>query len=181
MARAEEIPGIASDLSFREAAARAIETRSEELFAHSEGVLDTEDIERVHAMRVATRRLRAVLEIFAPCFPSKEHGRVLKVVKRLADALGERRDPDVAIESLEGISAALPKEDRLGVSSLIGELRRVQHAGNEGLALELARVSEEGLHGWLMELADAAHLPDEAAVSDAVEDVALYPGEAVAS
>jgi len=32
-----------------------------------------------------------------------------------------------------------------------------------------------------LELADAAHLPDEAAVSDAVEDVALYPGEAVAS
>ena len=30
------------------------------------GVLDTSDIERVHDMRVATRRLRAALEVFAP-------------------------------------------------------------------------------------------------------------------
>jgi CHAD domain-containing protein len=165
VARAEEIPGIASDLSFREAAARAVETRTEELFAHSEGVLDTEDIERVHAMRVATRRLRAVLEIFAPCFPKNEHRRVLKAVKRLADALGERRDPDVAIESLTSIAEALPNEDRLGVSSLVSELRTVQHAGNERLALELGRVEEESLHGRLLELAAAAHFPDEALIS----------------
>ena len=33
------------------------------------GVLDVGDIERVHDMRVATRRLRAALEIFGPCFP----------------------------------------------------------------------------------------------------------------
>ena len=38
----------------------------QELFEQAEGVLDTSDIERVHDMRVATRRLRAVLEIFAP-------------------------------------------------------------------------------------------------------------------
>ncbi len=173
MARAEEIPGMASDLSFREAAARAVETRTEELFGHSEGVLDTEDIERVHAMRVATRRLRAVLEIFAPCFPEKEHRRVLKAVKRLADALGERRDPDVAMETLDGISRSLPKEDQVGVASLINELRTVQEAGNERLALELARVQEEGLQGRLLKLATAAHLPDEAVV--------LSSGEAVAS
>ena len=40
---------------------------------HADGVLDTSDIERVHDMRVATRRLRAVLEVYAPCFPRKRH------------------------------------------------------------------------------------------------------------
>jgi CHAD domain-containing protein len=173
VARAEEIPGIASHLSFREAAARAVETRTEELFVHSEGVLDSEDIERVHAMRVATRRLRAVLEIFAPCFPEKEHRRVLKAVKRLADALGERRDPDVAIGSLTSVAEALPKEERLGVDSLVSELRTVQHAGNERLALELARADNETLQGRLLELAAAAHLPDEALLSCSGEAVAL--------
>ncbi len=172
MARAEEIPGIASDLSFREAAARAVETRADELFGHSEGVLDTDDIERVHAMRVATRRLRAVLEIFAVCFPAKEHRRVLKAVKRLADALGERRDPDVAVETLEAISHLLPKEDQVGVGSLVTELRTVQQAENEHLALELARVQEESLHGRLLELASAAHASDEAPVLSLSETVA---------
>ena len=52
-----------------------VAVRAQELFEHADGVLDTADIERVHDMRVATRRLRAVLEIFAPCFPRKEHAR----------------------------------------------------------------------------------------------------------
>ena len=46
-----------------------------ELAEHAEGVLDTGDIERVHDMRVATRRLRAALEIFEPCFPAKPYAR----------------------------------------------------------------------------------------------------------
>ena len=58
-------------LRFREAAARTVAARAQELFEHADGVLDTSDIERVHDMRVATRRLRAVLEIYAPCFPRK--------------------------------------------------------------------------------------------------------------
>jgi CHAD domain-containing protein len=36
-------------------------------------VLDTSEIENVHAMRVATRRLRAAMEIFASAFPRKQH------------------------------------------------------------------------------------------------------------
>jgi CHAD domain-containing protein len=72
----------------------------EELFAHSENGLDTGDIERVHAMRVATRRLRAVLEIFSPCFRAPSTRAGLRDVRALADALGERRDPDVQLEAL---------------------------------------------------------------------------------
>ena len=66
-------------------------------------MLDLDDVERVHDMRVATRRLRAALEVFEPCFPRKRHRKALKKVKALADALGERRDRDVEIELLEGL------------------------------------------------------------------------------
>ena len=51
-------------------------------------------------MRVATRRLRAAIEVFWPCFPPKQGKQILAEVKALADALGERRDRDVAIEAL---------------------------------------------------------------------------------
>ncbi len=86
------------------AAARVVEVRAEEVFEHSDGVLDLDDVERVHDMRVATRRLRAALEIFEACFPRKRHRKALKRVKALADALGERRDLDVEIELLEGLA-----------------------------------------------------------------------------
>ena len=89
------------------AAARIVRVRADELFEHAEGVLDTRDIERVHDMRVASRRLRAVLEIFAPCFPQSEFKGVLRDVKQLADALGERRDPDVHIDALQAFARAL--------------------------------------------------------------------------
>jgi CHAD domain-containing protein len=153
MAKARDIPGFAEAASFREAAAAAVEVRAEEMFAFREGVLDTGDIERVHDMRVASRRLRAVLEIFAPCFPKREHRRALRDVKDLADALGERRDPDVQIDAIEAVERALADEERPGIESLVGELRSRQEAGNRTLAETLERIDAEGLRGRLLALA----------------------------
>jgi CHAD domain-containing protein len=101
---------------------------------HAEGVLDTGDIERVHDMRVATRRLRAALEIFEPCFPANPYQEALGEVKRLADALGERRDRDVAIATLHGFSDQMPAPDRRGIGSLIDQLRAEQEEANRELA-----------------------------------------------
>src|SRR3954452_789776 len=100
MAKARDIPGLHATMPFAEAAAATVAVRAEELFEHADGVLDTSDIERVHDMRVATRRLRAVLEIYAPCFPKDRFRPLLKEVKALADALGARRDPDVLLDRL---------------------------------------------------------------------------------
>jgi CHAD domain-containing protein len=85
-------------------------------------------------MRVATRRLRAALEIFEPCFPKKELRSTLREVRAIADALGERRDRDVAIAALEEFSAALAAPDRPGISSLIEQLRVEQAEANDNLA-----------------------------------------------
>src|SRR3954453_16635182 len=100
MAKARDIDGLHARMPFAEAAAATVGVRAEELFEHSANVLDTNDIERVHDMRVATRRLRAVLEIYAPCFPRAQFKPLLREVKDLADALGERRDPDVLLDRL---------------------------------------------------------------------------------
>src|SRR5919199_1232734 len=118
MAKARDIPELTPTVSFRDAAARAVEVRTDEVFEHAQGVLDTNDIERVHDMRVATRRLRAAMEIFATCFPKKEHRRLLKEVKALADALGERRDRDVAIAALEEAARGLTATERPGLKRL---------------------------------------------------------------
>jgi CHAD domain-containing protein len=138
------------------AGARIVRIRTEELFAQAEGVLDTEDIERVHDMRVATRRLRAVLEIFAPCFPAGGFKGALRDVKALADALGERRDPDVHIAALETFAAAVPAADRAGVQELIERQRVRQTAGNGVLAAALDHARRSDLRVRLLGLADAA-------------------------
>jgi CHAD domain-containing protein len=156
MAKPRDIPGLDGGEPFRAAAARVVAVRAQELWDHAAGVLDTEDIERVHDMRVATRRLRAVLEIFAPCFPGAMHREVLRDVKRLADALGERRDPDVQIAGLRRYAGRAASADRPGLDLLIARLAERQARGNLALADALAEVERSDLRGRLVALAEAA-------------------------
>ena len=156
MAKAREIPGLGPDIPLREAAARTVQTRTAEVFSFASGVLDTGDIERVHDMRVATRRLRAALEVFRVCFPALELKAVLFDVKALADALGARRDPDVALEEIEAIKAELPPEAAVGVDDFEDELRADQAQGNVTLEQALAHMVETQLESRLLELAATA-------------------------
>ena len=153
MARARKIPGIGSDATFANAAAAAVEVRSQEVFSFADGVLDTSDPERVHDMRVATRRLRAVLEVFAVCFPNAEHRALLREVKLLADALGERRDPDVQIIALEQLEAELGNGERGGVNGLVASIRARQEHGNEVVREAIERAREMRLEERLADLA----------------------------
>src|SRR5262249_47027187 len=124
-----------------------VAVRSREVFERAEGVLDLSETERVHDMRVATRRLRAALEVFAPAFPRRRHRKALKRVKALADALGARRDADVEIELLEclldpecnafsshDMEYALNPEEREVLAALIADVRKRQRLANRGLA-----------------------------------------------
>lgn len=159
MAKARDIPGLVEAPSFREAAAATVEVRAGEVFEHLPRALDTSDIEGVHDMRVATRRLRAALEIFSVCFPRKPHRAVLRDVKALADTLGERRDPDVAIEELERIGAGLTAEDRNGIGHMVSDLRAEQQAANGVLAEALAEAQMTALRSRLAALVEATRRP----------------------
>lgn len=153
MARARDIPNLAAATPFRDAAASVVGTRAEEVWQHEVRALDMGDIEGVHDMRVAVRRLRAVLEIFAPAFPKRRHREALADVKRLAAALGERRDPDVMIERLERIARELTNEDRPGIESLVVELRTRQEHANRQLERRLRKTRESRLRERLRLLA----------------------------
>jgi CHAD domain-containing protein len=145
VAKARDITGFAVDIPFREAASLAVSTRADEVWEHEHRVMDAGDIEGVHDMRVATRRLRAAMEIFAPCFPKKRHRKALRDVKDLADLLGERRDPDVMIERLHAAQAGLTEEDRPGIESLCDELRADQEKANRHLADAMTKLREDRL------------------------------------
>jgi CHAD domain-containing protein len=156
VARARDVPGLDCEESFSASAARVIEVRAAEVFEHSDGVLDVGDIERVHDMRVATRRLRAALEVFAACLPAKRHRKALKRVKALADALGERRDRDVEIEFLEGFAAEAPEAGGENLGLMIERLREEQLRANDELAPYVRPKRLRKLRRRLRKLARAA-------------------------
>jgi CHAD domain-containing protein len=155
MAKARDIPGLDGRHRFGAVAREAVAVRAAEVFEHAAGVLDTDDIDRVHDMRVATRRLRAVLEVFAPAFDKHEHKAALKDVKALADALGARRDPDVQLAALAELEAALPAADRAGVEAFADRVRAEQQDGNATLAAALERMEQDDLQGRLDRLVAA--------------------------
>jgi CHAD domain-containing protein len=141
---------------FTAAAARVVAVRSQELFEQSAGVLDLDDVERVHDMRVATRRLRAALELFEACFPPKRWRKALKRVRALADALGERRDVDVELELLESLEEKVARADRLEFEDLVEGLRARQLEANEHLAAFVTRKRLRKLKRRLRRLAEEA-------------------------
>lgn len=85
----------------------------EALTGEIEGVRIAEDIEYVHRMRVATRRIRAALPLYRDCFTPKEYRRWRREIRAITRALGEARDADVQIDYLrtflDDLSTAEPK------------------------------------------------------------------------
>ncbi|MEI7434136.1 MAG: CHAD domain-containing protein [Methanomicrobiales archaeon] len=71
------------------------------LTAETNGVKEAEDIECIHRMRVASRRLRAAMPLFALCFPGKKYDAWLEEVRQITRVLGEARDIDVQVAFLK--------------------------------------------------------------------------------
>jgi CHAD domain-containing protein len=78
-----------------------------------------EDIEALHDMRVATRRLRAAFEVFKEAFEPGALKQYLKGLRATGRALGAVRDLDVFIEKAQNYLASLPPDQHEDLSLLI--------------------------------------------------------------
>ncbi|MEA4906583.1 MAG: CHAD domain-containing protein [Chloroflexi bacterium] len=68
-----------------------------------EGVSQAEDIEYIHRMRVASRRLRTALSVFEKCYPPVKISLWQKEIRKVTRALSEVRDTDVQIDRLSQV------------------------------------------------------------------------------
>ncbi len=83
-----------------------------DLMAALPQVRQMEDSECVHRLRVASRRLRSFLPLFAVCLSRQTCDRWRKQLRRLTRALGDVRDFDVQIACVEHVleQQASPEE-----------------------------------------------------------------------
>ncbi|MDP2795309.1 MAG: CYTH and CHAD domain-containing protein [Sulfurisoma sp.] len=130
------------------------------------GALLGDDPEYVHQMRVATRRLRAAMRMFAPVLPADFAEQLVPPLRDLMAALGRTRDLDVLLSEIVGpVSAALADDPR--ISALAGILTDRLYATRGETEAFLARpgygklmlLAASLLHGE--ELAEPAPLADE--------------------
>ena len=81
-------------------------------FANERAILETDDIEGVHQMRVGLRRLRACLSLFKPLVPAKAVAPAAASITPLLRKLGPARDWDVFLRDRIDRFAGKPQSDR---------------------------------------------------------------------
>lgn len=137
MAHPTPILGLGPDSRVGEAARRILAGRLADVRKPEEGLADGMDTESVHDMRVATRRLRAALQVFRGLGGLRK---LEREVKRLQDALGGVRDLHVQDAWLDEASRKV-KKDRAGLTAL-------RNARRSGLREKETRLHAE-LERWV--------------------------------
>ncbi|RKU30732.1 hypothetical protein C6497_03375 [Candidatus Poribacteria bacterium] len=94
-----------------------------EMMSHKEGASDGSNIEFVHDMRVASRRLRAAMDNFAVCFEPEQFKKLYKQVKIITQTMGTVRDLDVLIRRFRTEMALMPIAEQKDIESLIEHLQ----------------------------------------------------------
>jgi hypothetical protein len=108
--KARKVKGLDPDGPLRDNARRIVEVRLDELLSFGPEALDPMNVEALHDMRIAAKRLRYVLELTAPVFgEGAERG--AKQAKKLQDLLGEIHDCDVMGPRVERHVDRLRAED----------------------------------------------------------------------
>lgn len=98
MARKLEVEGVEACSPIGSAAPLILRAKAVPMFAHAGRAADGTDADAVHDMRVASRRLREALRLFAALYPRREFKRWRRRVRAVTRALGPVRDSDVFAE-----------------------------------------------------------------------------------
>ncbi len=103
------------------------------------GVRQGEDIEAIHRMRVASRRLRSALPLFETCYAARYRTGWRNGIRQVTSALGQARDTDVQIERLDNFFCGIEElRCRPGIRRLVLRLKqkRVRLQAKVGQALD---------------------------------------------
>lgn len=135
--------GAKTALPFRDAMKSLIAERWARLWAVIPAARAGEDSEGVHDVRVASRRLRAAMDVAAPVFPHRWFKTLHREAKTVTRELGLVRDLDVMLEALRADRAAAPCTEHQGIDRLIGHVERERHAAR----VEMEAYLDALLHG----------------------------------
>lgn len=137
----------APDGSFAGAMRPLIAERWGALWAAMPAALVGEDIEGVHDVRVASRRLRAAMDVAAECFPAGWYKPLHRSAKEITRALGAVRDRDVLVASLVSERDAAPVAERPGIQRLIDRVESERVAARTEMESFVAGIVRAGLPG----------------------------------
>jgi hypothetical protein len=135
------------DADFRETMRALIAERWAVVWKTIPVALAGEDIEGVHDVRVASRRLRAAMDVAAPVFPQRWYRALHRTAKEITGALGEVRDRDVLLEALRVDRDEAPLVERPGINRIIDRVERERIAARSEMEAYLRELLDSPVRG----------------------------------
>ncbi len=118
VAELPEQAGVQPEDTLADAGRKILQHHYARMVHHEPGARLGQDIEELHNMRVAVRRMRAAFRTFSDAFKPKAIKAWLKGLRATGRALGRVRDLDVFMEKAHHYLEALPEEARQGLDPL---------------------------------------------------------------
>lgn len=143
--------------SYREGMRALIASRFGAVWKAVPVAIEGTDPEGVHDVRVASRRLRAAMDVAVGCFPDDWYRPLHEVSKEITSELGEVRDRDVLIEFLTDERDRVSPNERVGIERLIDRVTRERDEAREHMLAFLTRLETQDVAGEA-----AAHFGPEA-------------------
>ncbi|OQA46179.1 MAG: CHAD domain protein [Chloroflexi bacterium ADurb.Bin325] len=141
------------------------------MLANEAGTRVGEDIEALHDMRVATRRMRAAYGVFAEYYDRATLDPFNKGLRRTGRSLGAVRDLDVLLEKAEAYRAALPPEATADIDPLLEEWRARREKARGRM---LAYLDGQSYRTFVADFRTFLATPDAGALAYAAEQPVPY-------
>jgi CHAD domain-containing protein/transposase-like protein len=160
-------PGLEPDDSMAEAARKTFYFHLQHMLYHEPGTRKGEDIEELHDMRVATRRMRAAARVFGNYLDPGQMTPFVKGLSRTGRALGAVRDLDVFRDKVQRYLEKLPPEQRDSLDPLLAAWQVQRQAAREKM---LAYLDSERYQRFKAEFGAFLEQPDAGALPVFTED-----------
>ena len=123
----EKVEAVAPTDTMAEAGRKVLLAELIKMLQHETGSRTGADVEDVHDMRVAIRRMRSAFRLLAPYYKAKDVSPYTKALQGLGWTLGDVRDLDVLIDNLRAFQLTLNADSQADLQTTIDELdeRRV--------------------------------------------------------
>ena len=133
------------DRDYRTAMRDAIATQWAAVWKAMPEVAAGEDPEAVHDVRVASRRLRAAMDVATDCFPAKWYRPLHKTAKAITQALGDVRDRDVLLEELARSRQRASTGEQPGIDYLVAGIARDRARAHKRMLAFLKKLDAKGI------------------------------------
>lgn len=120
-------PGRLAEMPAQDIALRLIRARHQKICTLADRITpDTPDAD-LHLLRLHFKKLRYLLEFFAPLFPALPFKTIRKAIKELQDLLGQFNDGSVQQVNLQDFLSRQPAGTSIAMAQSVGALMAVLH------------------------------------------------------